>query len=303
MRRRLEGRVAVVTGAGRGLGRAHALCLAAEGAAVIVNDLGVATDGSGQSAEPASEVVELINSSGGRAVRSNHDVADWTQAGEIVRLAKDAFGRLDVVVNNAGILRDRAFANMEEAEWDAVIAVHLKGHAALSRHALAHWRDRAKAGETLDASIVHTSSIAGYLGNFGQANYASAKLAIVALSRVVAIEGSRYGVRSNVVSPSARTRMMGAAAAPASGFDARDPANVSPLVAWLAAPDCPANAQFFHVYGSRLLVLTLPMVAHDLFNPEGRWTLDDLDRELAGKLVVHPTTDEVLNDLRSRQAE
>lgn len=303
MKRRLEDRIAIVTGSGRGLGRAHALCLAAEGAAVVVNDLGVETDGSGRSAEPASQVVEEIKAKGGRAIRSNHDVSDWTQAGEIVRMAKETFGRLDVVVNNAGILRDRAFANMSEAEWDAVIAVHLKGHAALGHHAVVHWRDRAKSGESLDASIINTSSIAGYLGNFGQANYASAKLAILALSQVIALEGNRYGVRSNVVSPSARTRMMGASAAPETGFDARDPANVSPVVAWLATADCPANAQFFHVYGSRLLVLTLPTVAHDLFNPKGRWTLDDLDRELAGKLVVHPTTEEVLNDLRSRQAE
>ncbi len=243
-----------------------------------------------------------IRAAGGEAVASRHDCADWQQAGEMVRLAIDSFGELHVLVNNAGILRDRAFANMSEGEWDAVIRVHLKGHAATSHHAMAHWRDRSKAGAPVKASIVHTSSIAGYLGNFGQANYAAAKLAVVALSRVLQIEGERYGVRSNAVSPSARTRMMGGEAPPPGSFDPRDPGNVSALVAWLAAADCPANGQYFQVYGSRLLVLTLPQIAHDLNNPSGQWSLEDLDRELAGRLISYPTVDELLADLRGRQA-
>jgi NAD(P)-dependent dehydrogenase (short-subunit alcohol dehydrogenase family) len=236
-------------------------------------------------------------------VASGHDCADWQEAGAMVQLAVERFGGLHVLVNNAGILRDRAFANMSESEWDAVIRVHLKGHAAPSHHALAHWRERSKAGESVKASVIHTSSIAAYLGNFGQANYSAAKLAVVALSRVIQIEGVRYGVRSNAVSPSARTRMMGGEPPPPGTFDMRDPANVSPIVAWLAAADCPANGQYFQVYGSRLLVLTLPQIAHDLNNPGGRWTLEDLDRELPSRLVSYPSVDELLDNLRSRQAE
>jgi NAD(P)-dependent dehydrogenase (short-subunit alcohol dehydrogenase family) len=302
--RRLEGRVTIVTGAGRGLGRAHALCLATHGAAVVVNDRGVEVDGRGQTLAPAEAVVAEIRAAGGRAVASGHDVSDWADAARLVDLAVSTFGDLHVLVNNAGILRDRTLANMSEEEWDAVTRVHLKGHAAPSRHALAYWRDRSKAGHPVQASIVHTSSIAGYLGSFGQANYSAAKLAVVALSRVIQLEGARYGVRSNAVSPSARTRLItggDTAPPPAGGFDPRDPANVSPLVAWLAAADCPANGQHFQVYGSRLLVLTLPQIAHDLLNPRGRWTLEDLDRELPARLVHAPTVDEVLADLRARQ--
>ena len=302
MSRRLEGRIAIVTGAGRGLGRAHALRLAAEGAKIVVNDLGTATDGTPDATAPGDAVVAEIRAAGGEAVASRHDCADWQQAGELVRQAIDSFGELHVLVNNAGILRDRAFANMSEGEWDSVIRVHLKGHAATSHHAMAHWRERSKAGAAVKASIVHTSSIAGYLGNFGQANYAAAKLAVVALSRVLQIEGERYGVRSNAVSPSARTRMMGGEAPPPGSFDPRDPGNVSALVAWLAAADCPANGQYFQVYGSRLLVLTLPQIAHDLNNPNGQWSLEDLDRELPGRMISYPTVDELLADLRARQA-
>ena len=303
MSQRLVGRVAIVTGAGRGLGRAHALKLASEGAKVVVNDLGTGTDGTPDQTSPGDAVVEEIRRAGGEAVASRHDCSDWQQAGAMIEQAIDAFGDLHVLVNNAGILRDRAFANMTEAEWDAVIRVHLKGHAAPSHHALAYWRGQSKAGGEVRASIVHTSSIAGYLGNFGQANYSAAKLAVVALSRVLQIEGERYGVRSNVVSPSARTRMMGGEAPLPGRFDPRDPANVSPLVAWLATADCPANGQYFQVYGSRLLVLTLPQIAHDLNHPRGRWTLEDLDRELPARLISYPGVDELLADLRANQVE
>ncbi len=303
---RLDGRVAIVTGAGRGLGRAHALCLAAEGAAVVVNDVGAELDGTGRTATPAEAVVAEIRAGGGRAAASAHDVADWMDAARLVEFAVATFGDLHVLVNNAGILRDRTLANMSEDDWDAVIRVHLKGHAAPSRHAMAYWRDRAKGGAPVRAAVIHTSSIAGYLGSFGQANYSAAKLAVVALSRVIQLEGARYGVRSNVVSPSARTRLTaggGAAERPTPRFDARDPANVSPLVAWLAAADCPANGQYFQVYGSRLLVLGLPPIVHDLLNPGGRWTLDDLDRELPSRLLTYPTAEQVLEDLRARQGD
>jgi NAD(P)-dependent dehydrogenase (short-subunit alcohol dehydrogenase family) len=297
---RLEGRIAIVTGAGRGLGRAHALRLAAEGAAVVVNDRGSSLDGSGVSLTPAEEVVEEVRRAGGRAVASGHDVGDWNDAEALIDQAVASFGDLHVLVNNAGIIRDRTLANMSEEEWDVVIRVHLKGHAATTRHAMAYWRDRAKqTGQPVKASVVHTSSLAGIAGNFGQAQYSAAKLGVVALSRVVALEGARMGVRSNAVSPSARTRFTeGMGAPPAtSGFDARDPANVSPLIAWLATADCPANAQLFQVYGSRLLVFSMPKIVHDL-QTEGQWTLEALDNALAGRLVEHPKVEELLAMLR-----
>jgi NAD(P)-dependent dehydrogenase (short-subunit alcohol dehydrogenase family) len=290
----LHGRVAVVTGAGRGLGRAHALQLASEGAAVVVNDRGGDVHGGGSDPAPAEVVAKEITSMGGRAVASAHDVADWMQAGEMIRLAVSEFGDVHVLVNNAGILRDRTLANMDESEWDEVIRVHLKGHAAPTRHALAHWRDRSRAGIEVRASVVHTSSIAAFAGNFGQANYSSAKLGILALSRVVSLEGARYGVRSNVVSPAARTRISleglrdGERLAPpaeAAAFDRLDPANVSPLIAWLAAADCPADGQIFQVLGDEVWILSMPRPEVRLSRPGRRWTIEDLARELPGRLL------------------
>jgi NAD(P)-dependent dehydrogenase (short-subunit alcohol dehydrogenase family) len=205
-----------------------------------------------------------------------------------VRLAAERFGDLHVLVNNAGILRDRTLANMSEAEWDAVIRVHLKGHAATSRHAMAYWRDRAKAGHPTGGSVIHTTSLAGLIGTFGQANYAAAKLGIVALSRVIAAEGAKYNVRSNAVSPSARTRIETSLKAPPPDvFDVFDPANVSPLIAWLACADCPATGQVFQVYGNRVEVMAHTEIAIDE-RTEGRWTLDALDRALAGRLKPAP---------------
>jgi NAD(P)-dependent dehydrogenase (short-subunit alcohol dehydrogenase family) len=285
---RLDGRVAIVTGGGRGLGRAHALALAAEGARVVVNDLGADLHGEGADAAPAQQVVQEIIGGGGEAVVSGHDVGDWEQARQMIALALERFGDLHVLVNNAGILRDRLLANMNEAEWDAVIRVHLKGHAAPTRHAMAWWRDRAKAGHAVKASVVHTTSLAGLVGNFGQANYAAAKLGVVGLSRVVAIEGAKYGVRSNAVSPSARTRIESSLKPPpADVFDVFDPGNVSPLIAWLATADCPATGQVFQAYGDRVEVLAHSSIAHDL-RTQGRWTLEALDRALAGKLAPMP---------------
>jgi NAD(P)-dependent dehydrogenase (short-subunit alcohol dehydrogenase family) len=278
--------------------------LASHGAKVVVNDLDVNPDGTPADVDPASEVVAEIRARGGDAVVSRHNVADWADAEAMVRMAVDKFGDLHVLVNNAGILRDRTLANMSEAEWDEVITVHLKGHAAPSRHALAYWRERSKAGLSVKASIVHTSSVSGYRGTLGQANYSAAKLAVVALSRVIQLEAAQYGVRSNAISPSARTRMIGSIQTPppAQGFDARDPSNVSAVVAWLAAPDCPANGQFFQVYGSRLLVLTMPQVAADLMNPAGQWSMADLDRELPQRLVTHQSGKDLIADLNGRQA-
>jgi NAD(P)-dependent dehydrogenase (short-subunit alcohol dehydrogenase family) len=283
----LDGRIAIVTGAGRGLGRAHALYLASQGARVLVNDLGGDVHGVGADTGPAQRVVDEIVSRGGKAAVSGHDVSDWAQARQMVAQAIETFGGLDVLVNNAGILRDRTLANMAEDEWDAVLRVHLKGHAAATSHALAYWRDRAKAGHEVKASVIHTSSVAAFAGNLGQANYSAAKIAVLALSRVVSLEAGKYGVRSNAVSPSARTRITAGSDddSPASfGFDEMDPANVSPLVGWLAERDCPADSQIFHIAGSRLVVLSMPPIVHEL-STHGRWTRDELDRVLPDHLI------------------
>jgi NAD(P)-dependent dehydrogenase (short-subunit alcohol dehydrogenase family) len=285
------------------LGRAHALLLAAEGASVVVNDLGGDVHGAGHDPTPAQQVAAEITAAGGRAVVSGHDVADWRQAAAMIDLAVTTFGDLHVLVNNAGILRDRTLVNMSEEEWDAVIRVHLKGHAVPTRHAVAYWRARAKAGHKVKASVIHTSSLAGLIGNFGQTNYASAKLAVVAFSRVVAMEYGRYGVRSNAVSPSARTRLAlsvpGAEAEmplpPAGVFDPLDPGNVSPLIAWLAQADCPATSQIFHIGGNRLFVFTMPSIAARL-ETRGRWTLEALDRELPARLVRPMELSDVIGD-------
>jgi NAD(P)-dependent dehydrogenase (short-subunit alcohol dehydrogenase family) len=285
---RLAGRVAIVTGGGRGLGREHALLLAAQGAAVVVNDLGGDLSGAGADPTPAQQVVAEIVGAGGQAAVSGHDVANWEQAGAVVELARETFGDLHVVVNNAGILRDRTLANLDEDEWDAVLRVHLKGHAAMSHHAMAYWRERSKAGAEVRASLVHTTSVAGFTGNFGQAAYASAKLGIVALSRVAALEGERYGVRSNAVSPSARTRLEDSLAPSEEAFDQFDPGNVSPLVAWLAEADCPATAQVFQVYGDKLLVVSMPAPVHRFENDGRRWTPEAIGAALKDKLLRPP---------------
>lgn len=255
-----DGRVVVVTGAGRGLGRAHALAFASEGARVVVNDLGVELDGSSARSRPADEVVEEIRAAGGEAVANGDDIADWDGAERVVRSAIEAFGDLHVLVNNAGFVRDRMFANLEEDEWDAVTRVHLKGHAAPSRHAAAYWRDRAKAGDAVDARIVNTSSGAGLLGSVGQAAYSAAKAGIAALTLVQAAELGRYGVTANAIAPSARTRMTEGVftemmATPESGFDAMDPANVSPLVVWLGSAEArDVTGYVFEIEGGKVSV-------------------------------------------------
>jgi NAD(P)-dependent dehydrogenase (short-subunit alcohol dehydrogenase family) len=237
-----EGRIAIVTGAGRGLGRAHALELARHGAQVVVNDLGVDRDGTGRDTATAQAVVDEIHEAGGTAVANGDDIADWDGGARLVATAIDTYGGLDVLVNNAGFVRDRMIVSTSEDEWDAVIRVHLKGHFAPTRHASAHWRDRAKAGDAVDGRIINTSSGAGLLGSVGQGAYSAAKAGIAALTLVEASELGRYGITANALAPSARTRMTEAVfadtmAKPDSGFDAMDPANISPLVAWLASPE------------------------------------------------------------------
>jgi len=245
----LDGRVAVITGAGGGLGRAHALLLAAEGARVVVNDRGTRADGTGDRGgdrAAADAVVADIRAAGGTAVANSEDVADWDGGRRLVEAAVEAYGRLDVLVNNAGFLRDRALATMDEEDWDAVVNVHLKGHFVPTRWAAAHWRERHKAGEQVRASVINTSSTSGLLGNPGQTNYGAAKAGIAGFSGIVAQELAKYGVRSNCIAPAARTRLTEGAPGlgalvqpPADGFDVWDPANVSPVVAYLATEDCP----------------------------------------------------------------
>jgi NAD(P)-dependent dehydrogenase (short-subunit alcohol dehydrogenase family) len=256
-----EGRVVIVTGAGRGIGRAHALAFAAEGALVVVNDIGAELDGSGGSASPAEEVVAEIEAAGGRAVVNGDDVADWDGARRLVETAVSVFGGLDVVVNNAGFVRDRMFVSCSPEEWDAVVRVHLRGHFCVSRHAAAWWRDRSKAGDAVDARIVNTSSGAGILGSVGQSAYSAAKAGIATLTLVQAAELARYGVTANAIAPAARTRMTEGVftemmAPVARGeFDAMDPANVSPVVVWLGSPaSAGVTGRLFEVEGGRLSV-------------------------------------------------
>ena len=255
-----EGRVVIVTGAGRGIGRAHALEFARQGAKVVVNDLGVAADGSGQAESPAAEVVAAIRAAGGQAIANGDDVADWEGARRLIGAAIEAFGRLDVLVNNAGFTRDRMVVGASEEEWDAVIRVHLKGHFAPTRHAAAYWRERSKGGERLDARIINTSSGAGLLGSVGQGAYSAAKAGIAALTLVEAAELGRYGVTANAIAPAARTRMTETVFAdmmkkPDSGFDAMAPENVSPIVVWLGSAESrDVTGRVFEVSGGAISV-------------------------------------------------
>ena len=230
-----EGRVCVVTGAGRGLGREYALMLAAEGAKVVVNDLGGSRDGTGGDAGPAQQVVDEIAAAGGEAVANTEDISSWDGAATLVRQAVDTFGGLDVLVNNAGILRDRMLFSMTEDEWDAVVKVHLKGTFVTSRHAAAHWRDRAKAGEANDARIVNTTSVAGLYANQGQTNYGAAKAGIATFTQIAALEMGRYGVTVNAVAPGALTRLTEDLGLPDKMTARFEPRWVAPVVTWLAS--------------------------------------------------------------------
>jgi NAD(P)-dependent dehydrogenase (short-subunit alcohol dehydrogenase family) len=280
----LEGKVAIVTGAGRGIGREHALALAAAGAQVVVNDLGASLAGDGTDATPAQSVVNEIVAAGGQAVANYDDVSDFAAAEHLIQRAIDRYGRLDILVLNAGILRDRMLVNMTEDEWDAVIAVHLKGHFGPLHHAAAYWRERAKGGESLRARVIATSSPSGIFGNVGQANYGAAKAGIAGLTLIAAQELHRHGVTVNCLAPNARTRMteetFGNLPPPEAGFDPLDPGNMSPLVVALSADEAQdITGQCFFVWGGLINVLR-PWDAGELLSSDGRWDADALLAEL-----------------------
>ncbi|MFC9433211.1 SDR family oxidoreductase [Nocardia sp. NPDC057030] len=288
----LEGRVAIITGAGRGIGREHALLFAREGAAVVVNDLGGSNEGEGTDTTPAQEVANEIVAAGGTAIANTANIATWGGAKNVVDQAISELGGLDIVVNNAGILRDAFIAGLDEAQWDAVIAVHLKGHAAVLHHAAAYWKDQSKAGNQPNAAVINTASASGTtVPNAGQANYGAAKAGIAALTLVAADELARYGVRVNAIAPIARTRLtlatpgMGAMMAAEAdevedgGFDAFSPANISPLVAYLASDKCPITGKVFAVQGGAISELA---GWHDVktIETDGPWLIDDISARL-----------------------
>jgi NAD(P)-dependent dehydrogenase (short-subunit alcohol dehydrogenase family) len=283
----LDGRVAIITGAGRGIGREHALLFAREGARIVVNDLGGANDGTGTDSTPAQMVVEEIKDLGGEAIVNGDDVADWQGAQRLINSAIEAFGDLDILVNNAGILRDRVIVNMTEEEWDAVITVHLKGHFAPTRWAAAYWREQHKAGLGRPRNLVHTSSTSGLFANPGQSNYGAAKTGIATFSQIAAKELIRYNVKSNTIAPGARTRLTLATPGldqimkPAEGgFDQWDPANISPLVAYLATADCKFTGETFFVQGGNVTLIE-SWARGASVDRDSMWSVDELAQALA----------------------
>jgi NAD(P)-dependent dehydrogenase (short-subunit alcohol dehydrogenase family) len=292
----LDGRVAIITGAGRGIGREHALLFAREGAKLIINDLGGAADGSGGDLSPAQQVVDEVTAMGGEAVANGDSVSSWEGAQRLVNAAIEAFGDLDILVNNAGILRDRVVVNMTEEEWDAVVDVHLKGHFAPTHWAAAYWREQHKAGTAKPRNLVHTSSTSGLFSNPGQANYGAAKSGIATLSQICAKELSRYGVKSNCIAPAARTRLtlatpgladMIQAPAADDAFDVWDPANISPLVAYLATSECPFNGETFFIQGGSVRLVKSWEFGDGVEQGE-RWTVGGLNQALT---PLAPMTD------------
>lgn len=281
----LDGRIAIITGAGRGLGRCHALLFAREGAKVVVNDTGHATDGSSDAGEgltPAESVVHEIAEIGGEAIANGDDVADWDGAKRLVDTAIEHFGDVDILVNNAGILRDRLLVNMTEAEWDDVIRVHLRGHFCPTRHAASYWREEHKAGRSRPRHVVNTSSTSGLMANPGQSNYGAAKSGIASFTQIIAKELARYDVKANAIAPAARTRMTLAApglrdimAARESGFDEWDPANVSPLVVYLSSTACRFTGETFYSQGAVVQRVRSWEMAESVRN-DTTWDVGDL---------------------------
>ncbi|MCA1839923.1 MAG: SDR family oxidoreductase [Actinomycetota bacterium] len=289
----LDGKVAIVTGAGRGIGRGEALLLAREGARVVVNDVGASVTGQGHDASPAELVVKQIEESGGEAIVNDADVSDFEATKAMVDLAIERFGRLDIVVNNAGILRDRMLVNMTPEEWDAVMSVHLRGTFNTTRHAVAHWRELSKAGEPVAGRVINTSSPSGLYGNVGQSNYGAAKAGIAAFTVIVAQEVGRYGVTVNAVSPSARTRMteqaFGTIAEPESGFDTFAPENIAPIVCYLASDDAAGiTGQVFGVQGGSIALLQ-GWTPSGVIDKSERWEpaelMDAIEQIVPGKKI------------------
>ena len=281
----LDGKTAIVTGAGRGIGREHALALAGGGARVLVNDLGGSAAGEGSDQTPAQQVADEISAAGGEAAANYDNVADFQGAENLIKQAVDTFGRLDILVNNAGILRDRMLVNLTEDEWDAVIAVHLKGHFAPTRHAAAYWRAQSKAGEPVAGRVINTASPSGLFGNVGQANYGAAKAGIAAFTLIAAQELSRYGVTVNCLAPNARTRMTtdifaGFPEPEEGGYDPLSPDNISPIVVALAS-DVAADitGQVFFVYGPAINVLK-PWDTGTLIKQDSKWDPTELAERL-----------------------
>lgn len=285
---RLEGKVVVVTGAGRGVGRDYALEFARHGARVVVNDLGGSATGDGADAGPAAAVVEEIRALGGTAVADSADVADEAGAESLIGTALESFGRLDVLVNNAGILRDRTVANMSFDEWDSVVRVHLRGTFGPSHFAVRHWRDLSKAGEAVDGRIINTTSSSGLYCNPGQANYGAAKAGVAAFTVITSREVARYGVAVNAVYPTAASRLTESVLRAAGktpvegGFDPLDPSNIAPVVVWLAGPGAEGvTGRVFGVRGGRLTVAE-GWNAGPVAEVDRRWTVEELDDVVPG---------------------
>jgi len=295
-----DGRVVIITGAGRGLGREHALAFAAEGAKVVVNDVGASLQGDGNDMSPAQEVVDLIRANGGEAITNGDDIADWEGAGRLVQSAIDTFGGLDTVVTNAGIVRDRMFVNMSVDEWDAVIRVHLRGTFCPVKHAVDYWRAESKAGRPREGRVVTTSSGAGLHGSIAQTNYSAAKAGIATFTINIAAELGRIGVNANSIAPSARSRMTEEAfaemmAKPETGFDAMDPANISPLVVWLGSGDCNVSGRVFECAGGLISLADGWQVGAE-FDKGAKWepseigaVIDDLVTAAPAPFPVHGT--------------
>ena len=284
----LDGRVAIITGAGRGIGREHALLFASEGAKVVVNDLGCAVNGSGDDRTSAQKVVDEIRQLGGEAVANTDDVSDWEGGHNVVTAAIEAFGDLHILVNNAGIIGDRVLVNMTQEEWDLVVHANVNGHFVPTRWAATYWREQSKAGARVSAAVVNTSSTSGLLGNPGQSNYGTAKAGIAALTVIAAQELSRYGVRVNAIVPAARSRITEStpglcdivqAPADPDVFDSWDPANVSPLVAYLASESCPFTGKVFFIQGGTVQHFQ-PWTLGAQIDKGGRWTIDELVAEM-----------------------
>jgi NAD(P)-dependent dehydrogenase (short-subunit alcohol dehydrogenase family) len=284
-----DGRIVIVTGAGRGIGREEALEFARQGARVVVNDVGVARDGTGEDATPAQSVVDEIKSLGGEAVANYDDISDFDGAKRLVQTAVESFGGLDVLVNNAGILRDRMLVNMSIDEWDAVIKVHLRGTFATSHHAAVYWRERSKAGDDVDARLINTSSSSGIYGNVGQGNYGAAKAGIAAFTVITAMELERYGVMVNAIAPAALTRMtedlVRWQADTEAQWDPRDPSNIAPVVAWLGSKESRGiTGRVFNVKGGYVSVAE-GWVAGPAEDKGARWDAGELG-EVIPRLVA-----------------